>query len=108
MAQDLSQDQFDIDCLRHIATDAEAQRVSLAAAMIKLHALAIARNAPEQRADALEIVKYSKQLYEGYPDRVSLAKVLGDHPASSRLGRETQRHLVDAIWDHLRRGRPRD
>lgn len=105
MAQDMSQEQFDIACLRHIAADPEAQRVSLAAAMIKLHALSIARSAPALRSEALEIVRYSEQLYAGLPDRGSLARVVEDHPASSRLRGWALADLVDAIWDHVRRGR---
>lgn len=105
MAQDMSQDRFDVDCLRHIATDAEAERVSLAAAMIKLHALAIARNVPSFREDALEIVRYSRELYAGLPDKRSIAKVLAEHPASTRLGPRMSENLIDTIWDLFRRGR---
>lgn len=105
MAQDLSQERFDIDCLRHIATDPEAQRVSLAAAMIKLHALAIARNVPSFRDDALEIVRYSQELYAGLPDKGSIAQTFRDHPASYRLGPRALEDLIESIWDLFRRGR---
>lgn len=105
MAQDMSQDRFDVDCLRHIATDPDAERISLAAAMIKLHALAIARNAPGFREDALEIVRYSRELYAGLPDKRAIAKVLDGHPASGRLGPRMAEDLVDTIWDLFRRGR---
>lgn len=106
MAQDTSQDRFDIACLRHIATDADARQASLAAAMIKLHALTIARNAPAQRDEALEIIRYSQKLYAAVPTKGSLAKVLEGHPVSARLGRGAQADLVDAIWDFLRCGEP--
>jgi len=105
MAQDTSQNRFDIDCLRHIATDPDAQRASLAAAMIKMHALSIGRSAPELRAQSLEIVKYSEQLYAGIPDRMSLARIVEDHPATMGLKSRAVEDLVDAIWNHLRRGR---
>lgn len=105
MAQDLSQDQFDIACLRHIVADPEARRASLAAAMIKLHALAIARSTPDLREEALEIVKYSERLYFGLPDRASLARVICEHPASARLRGQAINDLVEAVWDHLRRGK---
>lgn len=105
MAQDTSQNQFDIDCLRQIAADPDAQRVSLAAAMIKMHALAIARTVPELRGDALEIVRYSEQLYAGVPDRDSLARTVEDHPVSTVLKPWAIRDLVDSIWNHLRCGR---
>ena len=105
MAQDMSQEQFDIACLRHIVADPEAQRVSLAAAMIKMRALAIARSTPDLRATALEIARYSEQLYAGIPNRDSLARVVEGHPALSRLGSWAVEDLIEAIWNHLREGR---
>lgn len=105
MAQDLTQDEFDIACLRHIATDAEVRRISLAAAMIKLHALAIARAKPALREEALEIVGYLEQLYAGLPSRQSLRRIVEEQPASARIPAHALDGFVEAIWRHFSDGR---
>lgn len=108
MAQDAARDRFDIDCLRHIVADAETQRVSLAAAMIKVHALAIARSAPPQREDALEIVRYAEQLYAGLPKKGAVTRIVEHHlggAASRPASRIAAAALADEIWELFRRGR---
>jgi hypothetical protein len=108
MAQDATPTQFDIDCLRHVAADAEARRVSLAAAMIKLHALSIARSTPALRDEALEIVRYAAQLYAGLPDRAALAQIVEEHmsrPVTPRGRSAAAEALAEAVWNHFRCGR---
>lgn len=108
MTQNLAQDQFDIDCLRHIVADAETQRVSLAAAMIKVHALAIARSAPGQRGDALEIVRYAEELYPALPNQGAVRRIVDDHlaeMASHPRSRMAAAGLAEDIWKLFQRGR---
>ena len=96
--------QFDIDCLRLIAADPEARQASLSAAMIKLHALTIARADPSLRGEALEIVHHLEALYPRLPTRISLDGIVRDRCASA-LSETALSGLVSAIWDHFRLGR---
>lgn len=108
MAQDRPDDHFDIACLRGIATDPSARRLALAAALIKLHALSIARTAPEMREEALRIVAYSRQLFRTLPTRESIEDIIDRFVApttSSRAGRRSREQLVEALWEHLQIGK---
>ena len=101
-------DRFDIDCLRHVVADPEVQRVSLAAAMIKVHALSIARSAPLQRDEALAIVGYLDTLYAGLPDRRSIRRLLEEHPRSTLPSDRAKDDLAEALWSLFRRGRNKE
>ena len=103
MAQKPSQ--FDIDCLRLIAADPDARQASLSAAMIKLHALTIARADPGLRSEALEIVRHLDALYPRLPSRGSLDRLVRDLCASASFSDSALDALVSAIWDHFRLGR---
>lgn len=110
MTHDPAQDRFDIACLRGIKTDAHARRHALAAAMIKLHALSIARELPRFRDEALEIVDYAQQLYAERLTREAVADVVRAHLARSPL-RSTSAEagrvedLIDALWTLISTGR---
>ena len=103
MAQHTSQ--FDIDCLRLIAADPDARLASLSAAMIKLHALTIARADPGLRNEALEIVRHLETLYRRLPTRESLAQLVRGRSGNSRIPDEAVESLIDAILEHFRCGR---
>jgi hypothetical protein len=108
MAQDASFSDFDIDCLRHVVADPEVARASLSAALIKVRALAIAREQPDQRDRALEIVQRLEDLYPRIPDRAEVGRLIGDHlrghvtgPSLAALGEA----MSDALWHLFRTGR---
>lgn len=110
MTHDVAQERFDIACLRGIATDAHARRHALAAAMIKLHALSIAREIPRFRSEALEIVKYAQQLYSERLTRDAVADIvrahLGrSHPRTPTIGAGQMEDLTDALWALISTGR---
>lgn len=104
MAQDAAPDGFDVACLRGIRTDPQARRHALAAAMIKLHALTIARELPRFRSEALEIVAYAQQLHAEQPTRDAVAALVRAHLARPNPGRTDD--LVDALWTLITTGRP--
>lgn len=107
----MEQEQFDIACLRGLATDADARRIALSAAMIKVLAFAIARQSPELREDALEIVGHVTQLYRVMPTRSSIRSVLDAHLSrpdpQGRNGPRSERsreEVVEALWRHFQTG----
>ena len=97
--------QFDIDCLRLIATDPDVRQASLSAAMIKLHALTIARTDPGLRGEALEIVRHLETLYPRLPTRTSLDRLVRERCAPLSLPETALVGLVSAVWDHFGLGR---
>lgn len=109
MTHDVAQERFDIACLRGIATDVHARRQALAAAMIKLHALSIAREVPRFRCEALEIVKYAQQLYAERLTRDAVAEIVRGHLAEGQLrapvGAGRINDLTDALWALISTGR---
>lgn len=112
MTHDVAQDSFDIACLRSIKTDAHARRHALAAAMIKLHALSIARELPRFRNEALEIVEYVQQLYAERLTRDAVSKVVRAHVArapgralQAEAGNAQIDDLVEDLWSLISTGR---
>ena len=108
----MTQDRFDIACLRGIATDADSKRIALSAAMIRMLALTMAREAPQLREEALQIVAYTSQLYHAIPTRVSIAAVLDSvspqlrSAADERHGPSKRAEIVEALWKHFQVGKP--
>ena len=105
----MTQDPFDIACLRGIATDADAKRIALAAAMIRMLALTMAREAPQLRDEALQIVDHARQLYHAMPTRNSIAAVLESFPGTGpavgdRHNMARRDELVEALWQHFQVG----
>ena len=107
----MGQDQFDIECLRGVATDAGAKRHALAAAMIKLRALSIARELPRFRDEALEIVGYAQQLYAERTTRDAIGEIVRTHLARSAqrqrggMNSDQVEDLVEALWTRISTGR---
>lgn len=105
----MAQDRFDIDCLRTITADPDSAGLALSAALIKMHALAIARAAPELRDRALEIARRSRDLHAAQPTRRSIAALVEAHlgtPGPSAPPQGRRRALADALWEHVRTGQP--
>lgn len=107
----MAQNSFELTALKALTTDPGAKRIVLIAAMIKVLALSMARQAPELREDALRIVDYVGKLYEAMPTRASIAAVVEAYEAraaprsSASPARWRRDDLVEALWEHFQAGK---
>ena len=102
------QDPFDITCLRSVATDPDARRIALSVAMIKVLALSMARQAPDLKEEALQIIDHARKLYAILPTRESLEMLVdgysGGRPGLSRSTARSREAFVEALWRHFQDG----